>query len=88
MDSRLQTLHLEHLPPTHGVHVAVFRNVRNAPFLHRQLLEGNTEFQYAFVDAAVVSARSRRTWFDASLLTSIADSVAVSPARGRVSCGQ
>lgn len=52
----LQTFNLEHLPSTHTLHVALFRDVKNAPFLQQQLLEGNTEYEYAFIDASVVSA--------------------------------
>lgn len=51
----LETIHLEHTPSTLNVHVALYRNVKNAGFLHQQLLAGNTEFEYAFVDAGVVS---------------------------------
>jgi hypothetical protein len=51
----LQTLQLEHLPPTHAVHVAVYRSVTNAAFLQQQLLAGNTDFEYALIDASIVS---------------------------------
>lgn len=50
----LETLRLEHVPETHSVHVAVFRDVANAAFLHQQLLARNLEFEYALIDAGVV----------------------------------
>jgi len=51
----LQTIHLEHLPSSHTIHVALYRDVKNATFLQQQLLIGNTDFEYAFIDAGVVS---------------------------------
>lgn len=50
----LQTLQLEHVPSTHSAHVALYRDVRNAAFLHSQLLSRNAEFEYAFIDASMV----------------------------------
>lgn len=50
----LQTVQLEHLPPNHDVHIALYRNLQNAAFLQQQLLDGNTEFEYALIDAGVV----------------------------------
>jgi hypothetical protein len=52
--SLLQTVQLEHLPPTHAIHISLYRNVTNAAFLQQQLLAGNTDFEYAFIDAGVV----------------------------------
>jgi hypothetical protein len=40
------------------VQVALFKHVRNADFLRSQLLAANPEFDYAFLDAAMVSAVS------------------------------
>jgi hypothetical protein len=54
--SLLQTVQLEHLPPTHAIHIALYRNVTNAAFLQQQLLAGNTDFEYALIDAGVVRA--------------------------------
>ena len=51
----IQTLTLAHLPPDILVHVALYENLRNAPFLRQQLLEGNSEYEYALIDASVVS---------------------------------
>lgn len=50
----VETIQLEHVPDTHAVHVALFRDVQNAAFLHEQLLGRNAEFEYAFIDASVV----------------------------------
>ncbi|KAI3324661.1 CGI-121-domain-containing protein [Xylariaceae sp. AK1471] len=55
--STLETLHLEHVPQTHSVHVAVFQDVENAAFLHQQLLARNADFEYAFIDAGVITSR-------------------------------
>ncbi len=51
----LQTLRLAHLPTDLLVHVALYRDLKNAPFLRQQLLNGNNEYEYALVDASVVS---------------------------------
>ncbi|KAK6700973.1 hypothetical protein SNK04_010907 [Fusarium graminearum] len=53
----LETVTLEHLPASHKVYVALFRGVKNAAFLHQQLLARNPEFEYAFIDASVVVSR-------------------------------
>lgn len=54
----LETLHLEHHPKDYDVHVALFEDVRNASFLQEQLLAGNEDFEYAFIDAQIVSGSS------------------------------
>ena len=51
----LQTVHLEHLPQSHAIHIALYRDIKNASFLQQQLLAGNTDFEYALIDAGVVS---------------------------------
>ncbi|KAF7943895.1 uncharacterized protein EAE97_005965 [Botrytis byssoidea] len=53
----LQTIPLEHLPESHTLHIALYRNITNASFLHQQLLTGNTDFEYAFIDATVVLSK-------------------------------
>lgn len=50
----LETLALEHVPSDHAVHIALFRDVSNADFLHKQLLSRNADFEYAFIDASIV----------------------------------
>lgn len=51
----LETIQLEHIPATHSVHVAVYKDIQNAEFLQQQLLSRNQEFEYAFIDASCVS---------------------------------
>lgn len=50
----LQTLNLAHLPPDLAVHIALYTDLQNAPFLRDQLLRGNPDFEYALIDASVV----------------------------------
>jgi EKC/KEOPS complex subunit CGI121/TPRKB len=52
----LRTYELEHIPEPHQVHIAHFKDVKNASFLQEQLLAGNQDFEYAFVDAGAVSS--------------------------------
>ncbi|KAI0158293.1 kinase binding protein CGI-121-domain-containing protein [Xylariaceae sp. FL1272] len=53
----LETIPLEHLPASHSVHVAVFKDVKNAAFLHQQLLSRNVAFEYALIDASVITSQ-------------------------------
>ncbi|KAJ4286627.1 hypothetical protein N0V88_007916 [Collariella sp. IMI 366227] len=53
----LEKIDLEHVPTTHQVYAALFRDVVNTEFLHAQLLSRNSEFEYAFVDASSVISR-------------------------------
>lgn len=57
MTAALETVELEHLPATHTVLLALYRNVTNAAFLQEQLLSRNADFEYAFVDASTVASR-------------------------------
>ncbi|KAA8892945.1 protein cgi121 [Sphaerosporella brunnea] len=50
----LQTLHLEHIPQPHAVHIFAFKDVSNASYLREQLLAGNSDFEYAFIDASAL----------------------------------
>ena len=52
----LETVALDHVPASYSVHIAFFRDVGNASFLHQQLLARNGEFEYAFIDASIVSS--------------------------------
>lgn len=70
----LETIQLEHVPSTHSVHVALYRDVQNAEFLQQQLLARNQEFEYAFIDASCVSS------FFSSIFT-------ISPLQPSMSCG-
>ena len=53
----METVKLEHLPSTYTAHIALFQNVANAEFLHKQLLARNEAFEYAFIDATVIVSR-------------------------------
>ncbi|KAK0631321.1 kinase binding protein CGI-121-domain-containing protein [Immersiella caudata] len=53
----LETLNLEHIPSTHRVYAAFFRDVTNSDFLHAQLLARNPDFDYAFIEASSVISR-------------------------------
>lgn len=53
MASSLETISVAHLPLM-PVHVALYRDVQNAAFLKGQLLDGQAEFEYAFIDASMV----------------------------------
>ncbi|KAK1763151.1 CGI-121-domain-containing protein [Phialemonium atrogriseum] len=54
----IETIHLEHVPATHTVYAAFFRDVTNADFLQSQLLARNSDFEYAFIDASSIISRS------------------------------
>jgi EKC/KEOPS complex subunit CGI121/TPRKB len=45
---------LVHMPSELAVFVALYRDLQNAKFLREQLLAGNTDFEYAFIDASMV----------------------------------
>lgn len=51
----LETINIPHLPTSLPVHVALYRDVQNASFLRQQLLSGNADFEYAFIDASMAS---------------------------------
>lgn len=51
----LETIHLSHLPHDTPAHIALYRDIKNASLLREQLISGNVDFQYAFIDASVVS---------------------------------
>ena len=50
----LQKIHVSHMPPDLALYVALYHNVQNAAYLRGQLLAGNADFEYAFVDASMV----------------------------------
>ncbi|GAB1738383.1 hypothetical protein NU219Hw_g3193t2 [Hortaea werneckii] len=54
----METVILPHLP-SQPLHIILFRNLANAPFLRQQLLQGNSDFQYAFLDAATILSRDQ-----------------------------
>lgn len=53
--AHVRTFSLPHYPD-YPVQVALFTNVTNAAFLRSQLLEANSDFDYAFLDASMVSS--------------------------------
>lgn len=55
--SQLETITIEHVPSSHSVHVALFKDVSNAGFLQSQLLARNADFEYAFIDASSIISR-------------------------------
>ncbi|KAJ9605698.1 hypothetical protein H2200_009547 [Cladophialophora chaetospira] len=50
----VETINLAHLPPELALYVAMYTDVENATFLKEQLLAGNAEFEYAFIDASLI----------------------------------
>ncbi|KAL9025760.1 MAG: hypothetical protein Q9196_005474 [Gyalolechia fulgens] len=52
--SLLKSLKIAHLPDDLLIHIALYDDVKNAAFLQQQLLDGNTAFEYAFLDASVI----------------------------------
>ena len=51
-------VHVAHMPPELRVYAAYYSELENAAYLRDQLLAGNTDFEYAFIDASmVVSSR-------------------------------
>lgn len=50
----LHTIQLQHIPADMPIHLALYRDVRNTAFLRQQLLSGNEEFEYAFIDVTMV----------------------------------
>ncbi|KAI9861416.1 MAG: hypothetical protein M1813_005313 [Trichoglossum hirsutum] len=48
------SVNLEHTPLELPIHISLFRDVENSAFLKQQLLDGNEEFEYAFIDASVI----------------------------------
>lgn len=50
----LETIQLSHIPPQLPLYVTLYRSLQNASFLRQQLLAGNADFEYAFIDASMV----------------------------------
>lgn len=55
--TNMESLTLPHFP-SNGLLLGLFTQVSNASFLRQQLLEGNSAFEYAFLDASVLLSRS------------------------------
>lgn len=56
--SALETINLSHLPTSLPIHVALYQDVKNAPFLRQQLISGNSDFEYALIDASMILTRT------------------------------
>ncbi len=54
MNRMLETIQLPHLPNTLPLYITFYHSLQNAAFLRQQLLTGNTEYEYAFIDARMV----------------------------------
>ena len=53
----MESITLPHLSKQ-PLQIGLFRDVKNAPFLRKQLLAGNSEFEYAFLDASAVISKN------------------------------
>jgi len=53
-----EQIHLAHMPPDLAVYLAYYQDVKNASFLRDQLLAGNAQFEYAFIDARMVVSKT------------------------------
>lgn len=53
----MEAIALPHLSDQ-PLQICLFKEVKNAAFLRKQLLEGNTEFEYAFLDASALISRN------------------------------
>ena len=54
-----ESIELAHTPPGLALYVTCYTGVHNAAALREQLLAGNTEYEYAFVDASVVGSLTK-----------------------------
>ena len=54
-DVLLESIRIPHMPEELHLFAALFSDVQNPVFLREQLLAGNTAFEYAFIDASMVS---------------------------------
>jgi EKC/KEOPS complex subunit CGI121/TPRKB len=57
--SLLETVHLSHVPENIPLYIALYKDLKNASFLREQLITGNAEFQYAFIDASTVGIQAQ-----------------------------
>jgi EKC/KEOPS complex subunit CGI121/TPRKB len=69
----MELVDLPHLQLEHRLHIAFFADVKNSAFLRRQLLEGNAEFEYAFLDASLLLSRNH---FLAACFRAVNDAIA------------
>ncbi|KAL9010947.1 MAG: hypothetical protein Q9173_004169 [Seirophora scorigena] len=66
-------VHIAHLPEDLQVYIFPYEEVKNATFLQQQLLQGNSAFEYAFIDASIIISsnhllaavfRAAKDWLD------------------------
>ncbi|KAI9894096.1 MAG: hypothetical protein M1814_004867 [Vezdaea aestivalis] len=76
LDDIVESIHIQHLPLTHPVHAVLFRDVNNATAIRHQLLAGNSDFEYAFVDASVVRTVVSRVHALAAAFRAVSDLLA------------
>ena len=50
-----ELLYLSHTSPDIKILCCLYQHLENAAFLRQQLLAGNVDFEYAFIDASMVS---------------------------------
>ncbi len=55
----VQQIKLAHMPPELALYATCYTDVENATFLREQLLAGNTEYEYAFIDASMIVSRKQ-----------------------------
>lgn len=58
-DADVETIRLPFLED-YPLYIGLFSHLQNATFLRKQLLEGNQDFEYAFIDATSVMILLRR----------------------------
>lgn len=56
----VQAVRLVHLPPEYPLYLSLYTEVQNTAFLRQQLLDGNRDFEYAFIDASMVSISRKK----------------------------
>lgn len=54
----LSKVELTHVPADLNIYIALYKDVKNAAFLREQLVNANSEFEFAFIDAKSVSEES------------------------------
>lgn len=86
--SSLETIHLPHLPSSLEIHAALYKDVQNAASLRQQLLSVNTDFEYAFIDASMVTKYSLANALTLNRAYPGLDSFASARPLSRLSCRQ
>ena len=53
----VERIQIAHIPDNLPLYIACFKDVKNASFLKQQLLAGNQEYNYSFIDASTILSR-------------------------------